>query len=146
MCNNVLLNHNCSKRDASLTFIQDESYLTCLPLMLIKMKKSDISALVSSKMKDIFGRGKRQLPNSSDEKELRTAIKRLKLSYPNSVRKRQRLIPFVYDTPDYVHVLTRRTDYLLKNDTVFIRVPFKSMCTNHSAQNLDLEISQLTTF
>ena len=137
---------NFSKTDASLTLVQADSYLTCLPLMMLKMKKSDINALIPSETNQIIGRGRRNLPKSSDEKELLSAIQRLKLSYPKTVKKRQKLIPFVHDTPGYVHVIARRKEYLMKKGKGFTRVPFKSQCTNHTEQNLDFEISQLITF
>ena len=139
---------HCRKKDKRMKLNTKACFLTCLPLKLVQMERTELSKMLSQGRREIVGRGKTYFNVTADDMKLLKYIRDVrKLSYPKSVyqyqRHRHRHIPFVYDSSSYVYVLVRRkyifTDSV--NTTEYRRV-----CHEYSRQHIDKDVGDFVAF
>ena len=136
------------KQDASMILNPNHSYLTCLPLKLIQMERAELKRMLTlgDGIREIVGRGHLHFPILADKKVLFAEIKEKRhLSYPINVygkqKSRNRHIPFVYDSKQYVYVLARRKYILINNGDGFNVTDYKQVCHDHYKQNIDEDLA-----
>ena len=136
-----------SERDPSLHLVHRDSYLTCLPLKLLRTKQSLLQRMILSGKTELKGRG---FPMSYDNSDLHAAMRSVNYTYSKAAQRGQSMIPFVFDAPEYVYVLARRSQYLMKKGRLKIirysRTHYKQYCFDHKHQNIDLEIAEIVAF
>ena len=119
-----------------MRLVPNNSYLTCLPLKLVQMNRSDVDRMISLGQKEIVGRGRISYPNAEEGFIFVKKGKR-KRSQP-----RYEVVPFTYDSPYYQYVLAKRTHYLMHEEDNFVRTDYKMHCHEHQHQHVDLELSE----
>ena len=126
--------------DPSMRLEPNDSYLTCLPLKLLKMKGSVVRDMIAKGKKEIRGRGYPMLYKNVDVRE---EMKKLNYTFRQARRNRQKMIPFILDLPGYIYVVARRTHYIVRGHKITDLTHYKQHCYDHRRQIIDKEVADL---